>query len=158
MRLIRTSALAETGMPGNAVLVALRKLVLLGVGLSLAYGVLANAQQRSCPDSGALLGDGTRQCLDATMRPLPLIFIVLAGLLYSAISRVSKRVESVADALLVIERRARAMTIVVVGSLVIGHVWFWTLPQSLDLSRGLNVMSPFLFVLADVSTYSTPLR
>lgn len=156
MQLIRIKQAPVTSMPGGVTFVAVRKLVLLGFGLSVGYGFLATASKGFCPDSGPILDDGSHQCVQVSMRPLPLIFIAIVALIYSAISRISTRVSTIENALLVVENRARAMTLLVVVSLVVGHLWFWLVPESIDYSQSWGVVYPFPFVLAEVTTSFSP--
>ncbi|HCS60104.1 MAG TPA: hypothetical protein DIW46_01725 [Microbacterium sp.] len=151
MQLIRMKQDSVTSMPGGVMFVAVRKLVSLGFGLSVGYAFLATASKGFCPDSGPILDDGSRQCVEVSMRPLPLTFIVIAALIYSAISGISTRVSTIEDALLIVENRARAMTLLVVVSLLVGHLWFWLVPESIDYSRSWGVLYPFPFVLAEVT-------
>ncbi len=136
----------------DPVFAGLRKLVLLGAGLALAYAGLSHASQSFCSGPRDLVTGANGVCVEAVMTPSPLVFIALAVVIYSGISRLAKGGHGVPAALAILQRRFWVMFIVVVASLVIGHVWFWTVPASIDFSQSHAVLYPVPFVVIDITT------
>lgn len=146
-------------LPGAAILLQTRRLLLTALGAAIVYGFVTYSSKSSCAggftgDGGFLDADGrptdvAPSCVNLTMQPSVLMYVAIGILVPSAISRVLRNADTEAAAIRMLERAEVVIIAVVAASVVISHVWFWTIP--IDSGTGFLFPFPFGSVSLDIS-------
>ena len=156
---LHESARAQRLLPGAAVIARIRRLFVLALISSFAYGVFSTGGRGSCP--GGFDGDGgfidaagnpTSQeplCITVNLQPSPLMFLGIALIVFFAIGRVLKAADE-PTALRTLDRAAMAIAILVVCALVISRVWFGLFPLADIDPRSFQIFAPFPFGVFDI--------
>ncbi|WP_157373042.1 hypothetical protein [Agromyces sp. Root81] len=125
-------------LPGAALLLRVRRLLVLGFAASLFYGFFTHAGKSYC--AGGFTGDGgfldaegkstdvAPRCITLTLEPSWFVYAAIVLAVLIAISRVLKRAASESDALRILDRAAVFIGIIAPASIVISLVWFSLIP------------------------------
>ncbi|WP_136706144.1 hypothetical protein [Agromyces sp. H66] len=159
----RPSAALST-LPGAAVLLRTRRLLIGALIAAFAYTALGVGSRSYCP--GGFTGNGgfldasgqptdvAPQCLTLTLQPGGIVYAAITIIVLAAITRVLRSAASEAAAMRTLDRAAVAIIIVVVAWTLVTQVSFFTIP--LD---GWDGTEPFFFpfVFGNVHVEVTPL-
>ncbi|SFR71020.1 hypothetical protein SAMN05428970_1097 [Agromyces sp. CF514] len=115
----RPPADALSTLPGAPIIRRIRRLLVVAGATGLIYGVLGTASKGGCP--GGVTGDGgfldangdptgvVPMCATLTLRPAPIVFLVIVAIVLIAISRVLRRAGSETAALRTLDLAAVAI-------------------------------------------------
>ncbi|MCD2443094.1 hypothetical protein LQ757_12495 [Agromyces sp. SYSU K20354] len=148
-------------LPGAAVLLRVRRLLVLALIMSLVYGFFTHVSKSYCPggfsgDGGFVDADGrptdvAPSCISLTLGPSWLVYAAIGVAVFMAITRVLKRAATEADALRILDRAAAFIGILAVASIVISHVWFALIPIDESGTGAFLFPFPFGAVTVDIS-------
>jgi hypothetical protein len=156
-------AIAAPGvtLPGAAVIARIRRLISVTVVAGVLYCVFLGASKGGC--AGGITGDGgfldangdltdlAPSCVSMSLRPSPLMLLVLAGMVLFALRRVLRRAGDEASAIRILDRTALAVLLVAAVSVVIAQVWFGLIPMYGIGDSGTYIW-PFPFATVDFVT------
>jgi len=135
-------------VPGAVLLARVRRLVMWAFGAGLAYSFLASGTMSGCAGGGS---EPVQACVSATLRAGPALYLALLVVIAWTVGAAIDARDA-DDAKKRIDRGILAVQVIVVASLVVAHVGFWT-QQPLDLQRpGIDHIS-LVVAEIDVSTY-----
>ncbi|GGI44138.1 hypothetical protein BCL57_000311 [Agromyces flavus] len=148
-------------LPGGVMLWHARRLLLWALGAGFVYSVVTGSSRSICPGGFAGEGgyiDGFGQptevaptCTSLTLHPSPLVYVIIAFVVLVELTRVLERAVDEADAIRIIERARAAVICIALGSALISHIWFWSIPMT-ETGFG-NSISPVLFGGITTETY-----
>lgn len=148
-----------TLLPGTAILIRLRRLIIVGILAALASWLLISGSKGGCfggidADGGYLDAAGQPtpdqpMCASLTLRPTGIMPIALAIAVIWVIGRVIRAASDEADAIRMIDRAAAVIMIVAAAGILISYVWFAMTPLP-DPGESYSVFSPFPFAGIDV--------
>ncbi|WP_313540202.1 hypothetical protein [Leifsonia aquatica] len=149
-------------LPGAAILVRLRRLLLCVIVAGLVYSVLTNASSGHCADAGTVDSPGDDEgaasvvtsCVTLTLRPSPFVYIALAVIVLVALGRVLRTATTVPRALAIVDRAAVVAVVVAGASWLIAVVWFLLLPVETWDGTG-SFWFPFPFGAVELTTSTT---
>jgi hypothetical protein len=148
-------------LPGAAILVRLRRLLLCVIVAGLVYSVLTNASAGRCADTGTAdssIDEGAAgvvtSCVTLTLRPSPFVYIALAVIVLVALGRVLRTATTVPRALAIVDRAAVVAVVVAGASWLIAVVWFLLLPVETWDGTG-SFWFPFPFGAVELTTSTT---
>ena len=159
----RDASSTATALPGTEIIARIRRLLVVGVLAALGYAAFMSASKGYCPggigDGGFIdaAGDPTDvapRCVNLTLGPSPLIFAVIVGIAFWALTRVLRRAVDVPSAIRVVDRAAAAIAILAVASVVISQSWFALIPIT-DWDGTGSFFYPFPFGSVDMVISST---
>jgi hypothetical protein len=145
-----TTSLARYGEASNDVSVVrgIRSLLITVVVAAVVSGVLLTTNRYQCYTE-------TDLCVDLRMSASPVLYLGFAVIVFFALDRIINRNLDPFEAARVLDRARTVVMIVALGAIVIAQVWFWAIPVGDFGARGINVISPFLFGVIEVTT-TTP--
>lgn len=122
---------------GARVVARIRLLVVVAAFAAFGYFVLMASSKGYC--AGGISGEGfidsagnavaaAPSCIQLTLRPSGVVFLVIVAIVFFALSVVLRRARTELDAISYLNRAAWAIGVVVVASVVISHVWFFAIP------------------------------
>jgi hypothetical protein len=94
----------------------------------------------------------TDLCVELKMSASPVLYLGFAVIVFVALDRIIRRNLDPFEASRVLDRARMVVMFVAVGAIVIAQVWFWAIPVGDFGARGVNVISPFLFGIINVTT------
>ncbi|GAA1962964.1 hypothetical protein [Agromyces allii] len=110
---------AITSLPGAPIIRRIRRLLVVAGATGLFYGVLGTASKGGCP--GGVTGDGgyldangdptsvVPMCVTLTLRPAPIVLLVIVAIVLIAISRVLRSARSETAAMRTLDLAAVAI-------------------------------------------------
>jgi hypothetical protein len=125
-------------LPGAAVLLAVRRLLIWALVAAWVYGGIGTASKGYCP--GGVAGDGgyvdaqgratdvAPQCVTLALEPSGLIFALIAVIVLSAITRVVRRAPDESHGIRTLDRAILAIIVIVVVWAVVTQVSFAQIP------------------------------
>lgn len=134
-------------------------MIVVAAFAAFAYYVLMTSSKGFC--AGGVAGDGrfidsagnviasAPPCIQLTLRPSGVIFIAIVAIVIGALTLVLRRARSESDAIKYLNRATAAIGILVAASILISHVWFWTIPITEWSGSGV-ILFPFPFGSVDV--------
>jgi hypothetical protein len=139
--------LVESGTASNAVSVVrgIRRLLTTAVITAVVSSVLITASRGQCYTE-------TGVCVDLKLSASPVLFLGIAIVVFFALDRIITRNLDQFEAARVLTRARLVVKIVAAVAIVVAHVWFALIPMDDFGSRGVNVISPFLFGIIEVTT------
>lgn len=150
-----------SALPGAAILLRLRRLVLCVIVVALVYALMTQGSRGYCADLGEAespSGDGSvsavSSCVSLDLRPSPLVFIALAVVVFVAMGRVLRSALTVPRAIQIIDRAAIVAVSVVALSWLISVVWFALIPIE-TWNGGGSFWFPFPFGAVDLGSSTT---
>jgi hypothetical protein len=90
--------------------------------------------------------------VELKMSASPVLYLGFAVIVFVALDRIIRRNLDPFEASRVLDRARMVVMFVAVGAIVIAQVWFWAIPVGDFGARGVNVISPFLFGIINVTT------
>lgn len=123
----------------------IRRLLVTSVLASLMCSWVIVASRGQCYTETGL-------CVDLQLRVSPVLFFGFAIVVFLALDRIINRNLDPFAASRVLDRASLAVKIIAAVSIVVAHAWFWAIPMGDFGSRGVNVISPFLFGIIEVTT------
>ena len=136
----------ESGVASNAVSVVrgIRHLLGTAVIAGILSSFLLTASRGQCYAESGL-------CVDLRLSASPVLFFGFGVIVLLALDRIINRNLDPFEATRVLGRARLVVKIVAVVAIVVAHVWFWLIPMDDFATGGINLLSPFLFGLIDVS-------
>lgn len=160
-----SSTLDPQLLPGGAIIVRIRRLLVLALAAASAYSVFTRGTKGICPggfdgNGGFLDADGNAteiapSCVQLTLGPSPLVLIAAALLVIGALTRVLRRAENVEAAIRTLDRTATIIVGVLVASCAIAVVWFALIPIA-DASESWSAVYPFPFGSVEMTIAPAP--
>jgi len=152
-----TPPAALSTLPGAAILLRLRKLLVLALGAGVVYAVVLHASRGYC-GAGGPNADGSVvtlvPCVTLTLAPSPLVYAALAAIVLAAVGLVLRRAGSEREAVAIFDRAAVIVVALVAASVAISYVWFFLIPIETWSSRG-PLWYPFPFGAVELTTSTT---
>ena len=157
---VSTPVLVTPRMPGGEVLVLIRRLVVTGLLAGLGYSMFSTAGQGRCP--GGITHDGrfidrlgnptdvAPSCIEMTLRPSPVVYLVLALIVVVAVSRAT-RAENETAALRTLSWAGPAVILAAVVAVVLAQLSFLSIPLENWDGTGIPPIPGWLAVDASVS-------
>lgn len=148
--------------PGlSDVLARVRRLLAVAVLAGVTYGVVTTASRGTClsltRDGGVGLDSAARRqaqmCVQADLSASPLVFVILALIVWFALRRVHRRALTASDAVRALDRAASVVLIVAAASAVLSHAWFLLMPFEQWAVAGGPFIAPFPFGSIDFTMY-----
>lgn len=141
----------------DEVLALVRRLVVTALLAGVGYSVASSASQGYCPggfdaDGGFVdrLGQRTEvapSCINMTLRPSPVVYLVLALIVVWAVSSSARRMNDRSVALAVLRWAGPTVVLVAVLAVVLTHVAFFSIPlESWDPGAGAPTVPDWLAV------------
>lgn len=124
-------------LPGREVLVLVRRLIITALIAGVGYSVLSTASQGRCP--GGVGADGTfvdrlgnttevvPSCITLTLRPNPLIYLVLALVVVWAVTGVAQDSQDEAAALRTLERAGATVIVLAILAVALTMAAFFSI-------------------------------
>lgn len=163
--MLADDAVRARGLPGQSVLRGVRGVMILGLGMSLVYSILATATMATCPggvgpDGGFIDAEGNPTdlvptCISLTLGPNPLVFVVFALVVTGAVSSALKKSTTESDALRYVRSASDVIVTITVVCLVAAHIWFWNIPLMDWRAGDAPFFTPFPF--ASMTTTISPM-
>lgn len=148
-------------LPGAVIVARIRRLLVTAVIAAFGYGALMTASKGYCPggvtadgefiDAAGSLVDMAPTCINLTLKPNGLIYLVLAAIVLYALTVVLRRASDVPSAVRYLDRAAAATAILIVASIIIAQVWFALIPIS-DWNGSGTFFYPFPFGSVELVT------
>lgn len=152
-----TPPAALSTLPGAAILLRLRKLLVLTLAAGVVYAVVLHASRGYC-GAGGPNADGTVitlvPCVTLTLAPSPFVYAALAVIVVVALGLVLRRAQSEREAVALFDRAAVVVVAVVAASVLISFVWFFLIPIETWTSGG-PLWYPFPFGAVELTTSTT---
>lgn len=157
---VSTRVLAMSRTPGGEVLVLIRRLAATGLLAGVGYSMFSTASQGRCP--GGITHDGSfidrlgnptdvaPSCIEMTLRPSPVVYLVLALIVVVAVSRAT-RAESEAAALRTLSWAGLTVILAAVVAVVLAQLSFISIPLEDWDGTGLPPIPDWLAVDVAVS-------
>lgn len=156
---------AHAVMPGGRVLDEVRRLVVTALVAGVGYSFFTSAGQGRCvggvdADGGFVdrygqQTDAVPACIDLTLRPSPVVFLVLAAIVAWVVTRVVRRATDEDAALRIIGRAGPAVIVAAIVSVVLSQVVFSAIPLEGWDGTGTPVVPGWLSVDVVISPMST---
>jgi len=140
-------AVSDPVLPGRSLLTGSRRLLLICLGSGLVYTLLSNASH----GGDAPNGSGSTISVQLTLHPSPVIYAAIGLIYFLAINRVLSRATTEVRAAQIFRRAGFAVVILVLASMVIALVWFFSMPLEGWPHPG-AWLAPFPFGSQDVVT------
>ena len=149
---------AMSTLPGPEVLVLVRRLVLTALVAGVGYALFSTASQGRCP--GGISADGSfvdrlgnptevvPSCINLTLRPNPLVYLVLALIVVWAVTAAARNAHDEAAALRVLGWAGPAVILLAILAVALTMVTFFSI--SLESWDGTSVPSIPAWLAVDV--------
>jgi hypothetical protein len=151
-RTLMEKSVSAPALSGTAVLRRVRSLLVMALAGALIYSILTTATWARClggydGTGGFIDGSGGATdlapvCLTVTLRPNSTMYAVIALVVIGALSSILKKARSEVDALRYLTAARVVIVVLVIISVVVSHVWFWTLPVDDWNGGATNFISP----------------
>lgn len=151
-----------TLLPGAAIVVGIRQLLVWGVVAAALLATLLRGTAGGC--SGGIAGTGggfigpsgertdvEPMCGQLTMTTHPLMFLLLAAIVLGALTRVLRRADDVDDALRILANARLVIALATMAAFAIGYLTFFTVDTTDWASPG--VLIPIPVVGIDIETW-----
>lgn len=150
----RAPSAAMSTLPGAAVLLRLRRLLISALLITIAYNLVARASRSMCSGGfdgagGYVDGNGrataeTPECVQLTLEPSFVVFLAIAVTIIAAVTRVLKRAGDTRTANRILARATILISAIAAVSTVISYVWFFLIPIESAFTGG-TIWYPFPF-------------
>ncbi|MCC4248049.1 hypothetical protein [Microbacterium testaceum] len=161
MTITRNETRDDTLLPGAAVIVGIRSLLIWSVVAGTMLAVFLRGSMSSC--SGGVTGSGgfldadgqptdvTPMCGSITVSASPLVYAAIALIVLASLTRILGRADTVDAALRIINN---ARMVIVVLTLVTFVVGYWAIMTArVDDWSNYSLLYPFPFATFDISTH-----
>jgi hypothetical protein len=141
------TSLAGSGAASNdaSVVRDIRGLLFTVLVSAVVSSVLLTANRVQCYTE-------TDLCVDLRLSASPVLYFGFAVIVFFALDSIIRRDLDPFEAARVLNRARMVVTFVAVGAIVIAQAWFWAITMDDFGARGVNVISPFLFGIINVTT------
>ena len=149
-------------LPGAPIIAGIRSLIIWGVVAAALLSTFVRGSQGGC--SGGLASDGKGFidangqptdvepiCGTVTMSPSPLVFVILALIVVTALTRILGRATDVDHALRIVNNARMVIVVVTLTGLVVG--WWAITTLRIDDWSAYSVWSPLPFGQFEVETH-----
>jgi len=161
MTLTQNDTRDDTLLPGAAVVVGIRSLLIWAIVAATMLAVFLRGSMGSC--SGGVSGNGgfldadgqpsdiAPMCGSITMSASPLVYIAIALIVVMSLTRILGRADTVDQALRIVNNARMVIVVLTLVTFVVGYWAIMTL--RVDDWNNYSILIPFPFTTFDISTH-----